>query len=73
MTGASSVFTWRINFSDIALHTSSDETKYASLALASRLAQMAVVDVLYTMIALKTASSTEGFLKIEKALSSTKY
>ena len=61
------------NISDVALHTSSDETKYRHVALASRLAQMAIVDVIYTMIALKSSTSTEGFLKIERALSYTKY
>ncbi len=61
------------NISDIALHTSSDETKYRHVALASRLAQMAIVDVIYTMIALKINSSTDRFVKIEKALSFTKY
>ena len=59
--------------SDIALHTASEETRYRQVALSSRLAQMAVIDVLYTIIALKKEDSVEGFYKIEKALVDTKY
>lgn len=59
--------------SDVALHTASNETKYRNVALSSRLAQMALVDVIYTMIALKKPDTTEGFYKIEKELVNTKY
>lgn len=59
--------------SDIALHTDSEETKYRRVALSSRIAQMAIVDVLYTLIALKKPDATDGFFKIEKELVNTKY
>lgn len=61
------------DISDISLHTDSEETKYRRVALSSRIAQMAIVDVLYTMIALKKPDVTEGFFKIEKELVNTKY
>jgi len=61
------------DISDIALHTASNETMYRRVALSSRIAQMALVDVLYTMIALKKSDSTDGFYKIENALAYTKY
>ena len=59
--------------SDIALHTASSETRYRRVALSSRLAQMAVIDVIYTLIALKKEDSVEGFYKIEEALVDTKF
>ncbi len=59
--------------SDIALHTASNETRYRRVALSSRLAQMAVIDVLYTLIALKKEDSVDGFFKVEKALVDTKF
>lgn len=59
--------------SNIALHTASNETRYRQVALSSRLAQMAVIDVLYTLIALKKEDSIDGFFKVEKALADTKY
>ena len=61
------------DISDISLHTASNETRYRRVALASRLAQMAVIDVIYTLIALKKEDSVEGFFRIEKALVDTKY
>ena len=61
------------DISSVALHTASNETKYRRVALASRIAQMAIVDVLYTMIALKKPNVTEGFHNIEKDLAHTKY
>ena len=57
----------------IALHTASNETRYRRVALSSRIAQMAIVDVLYTMIALKKPDTADGFFKIEKELVNTKY
>ena len=59
--------------STVALHTASNETKYRRVALSSRIAQMAIVDVLYTMIALKKPDTIEGFHNIEKDLAYTKY
>ena len=61
------------DISHIALHTASNETRYRRVALSSRLAQMAVIDVLYTLIALKKEDSVEGFFHVEKALVQTKY
>lgn len=61
------------DISTVALHTASNETKYRRVALASRIAQMAIVDVLYTLIALKRPETTEKFYRIEKELGSTKY
>ena len=54
------------DISTIALHTASNETRYRRVALSSRIAQMAIVDVLYTMIALKKPDTADGFFKIEK-------
>ena len=61
------------DISTVALHTASNETKYRRVALSSRIAQMAIVDVLYTMIALKKPDVFEGFHNIEKDLAHTKY
>ena len=61
------------DISTVALHTASNETKYRRVALSSRIAQMAIVDVLYTMIALKKPDVIEGFHNIEKDLAHTKY
>lgn len=57
----------------IALHTASNETRYRTVALASRIAQIALVDILYTFIALKKTDSIDGFFRIEKELGNTKY
>lgn len=61
------------DISTVALHTASNETKYRRVALSSRIAQMAIVDVLYTMIALRKPNVIEGFHAIEKDLADTKY
>ena len=61
------------DISDVALHTDSQETRYRRVALSSRIAQMAIVDVLYTMIAMRKPDVTEGFFRIEKGLVSSKY
>lgn len=61
------------DISTIALHTASNETKYRRVALSSRIAQMAIVDTLYTMIAFKKPDVSEGFHNIEKDLALTKY
>lgn len=58
---------------DIHLYTSASESKYRVVALSSRIAQMAIVDTIYTMIALKKPDAVEGFHKLEKALGTTKY
>ncbi len=59
--------------SDITLTTASQETHYHIISLASRIAQMTIIDCLYTLIALQTPQITETFFKIEKALERKKY
>jgi len=59
--------------SDIELYTASNETKYRIAAIDSRIAQMAIIDCIYTIIAMRKPSAVEGFRKIEKALQTKKY
>lgn len=59
--------------SHITLQTCSNETKYRVLALSSRIAQMVIIDALYTFMALRAENATEGFYQIEKHLGKTKY
>ena len=61
------------DISDVALHTDSEETRYRRVALSSRIAQMAIVDVLYTMIAMRKPDAAEDFYRIEKGLVSSKF
>jgi DNA-binding MurR/RpiR family transcriptional regulator len=58
---------------DIQLYTASKETKYRIVAMSSRIAQMAVIDSIYTIIAAKTPTVVESFRKIEKMLNPKKY
>lgn len=58
---------------DINLHTASKETKYRIVALSSRIAQIAIIDAIYTIIAMHKKSIVQGFRNIEKALESKKY
>lgn len=58
---------------DLALHTASNETQYRAVALSSRVAQLTIVDAIYTMIALKKPDAADGFFKMEANLSDTKY
>ena len=57
--------------SDIALHTASNETKYRIFGQNSRIAQLAVLDALYTLIVLHCDQSSE--LIVENALKTRKY
>lgn len=57
---------------DIALHTASNETKYRIVALSSRVAQITIIDALYTLIAVSDPRSISEF-KPEKALKDKKY
>jgi DNA-binding MurR/RpiR family transcriptional regulator len=41
--------------------------------MSSRIAQMAVLDSIYTIIAAKTPTSVDSFRRIEKMLNSKKY
>lgn len=61
------------NLADIRLCTASPESRYRILAMSSRIAQITLVDTLYTLIALKKPNVIEGFHKLEKALGATKY
>ncbi len=58
---------------DIQLFTNSNETKYRIVALSSRIAQEAIIDTLYTLIALRDKKYVDGFHKIEKAIQHKKY
>ncbi|MDF2484237.1 MAG: hypothetical protein K0R46_405 [Herbinix sp.] len=59
--------------SDIALYTASNETKYHIVAMNSRIAQMAIIDSIYTIIATRNVESVNGFRQIEKALKTKKF
>ena len=61
------------DIADLSLYTASNETQYRAVALSSRIAQMAIVDAIYTFIALKKPDAVEGFYRIEKNLGETKY
>lgn len=59
---------------DVQLMTASKESMYRIVAIASRVAQMAIIDTIYTIIAMKRKnSSVETFRNIEKALEIKKY
>lgn len=57
---------------DICLYTASDETKYRIWAQASRVAQIALIDTIYTLITLKKPDVNDGFQQLE-ALKVKKY
>lgn len=60
--------------SDICLHTSSGETKYRTYAIASRIAELTIIDVIYTGVALRLGNKAiENFEALEKALVVKKY
>lgn len=59
--------------SDIPLYTASNETKYHIIAMNSRIAQMAIIDSIYTIIASKNTDAVKGFHQIEKALNTKKF
>lgn len=54
-----------LDHADIVLHTAAQETRYRMEAMSSRIAQLAVIDVLYASIALKRWDKSLG--AIEKA------
>lgn len=58
---------------DLQLYTASKETQYRIVSMSSRIAQMAIIDSIYTIIAYKRPETTEGFHKIGKALLGKKY
>jgi len=57
--------------SDIVLHTASSETHYRIIGLNSRIAQLAVIDTLYTLLALQTDSGSS--MNVERAMQTHKY
>ncbi|MBP3372184.1 MAG: MurR/RpiR family transcriptional regulator [Clostridia bacterium] len=58
---------------DICLYTASKETLYRIVSLSSRIVQMAIIDAIYTIIAIRSEDSVEGFRRIEHALDKKKY
>ena len=54
--------------SDIILHTVSDETNYRTLGLSSRIAQLAIIDTLYSHIVCHLSTAKEHISKTEFAL-----
>lgn len=63
-----------LNNSDITLFTVSNETKYRIFGMASRIAQLAILDSIYTYIALNNRKvGIEEIKRTEKALQSKKY
>ncbi len=61
------------DLSDLALHTAANETQYRAVALSSRVAQLTIVDAIYTFIALKKPDAIDGFFKVEANLAQTKF
>lgn len=61
------------NMGDINLHTASKETMYRIVALSSRIAQIAIIDSIYTMIAVRRHSVVKEIRSTEKALEKKKY
>jgi DNA-binding MurR/RpiR family transcriptional regulator len=54
--------------------TASKETEFRILAISSRIAQIVIIDCLYTLIALgKKEGALENFLKIEEGMEKKKY
>ena len=58
-------------YSEITLHTVSNEIRYSILGRESRIAELAIIDSIYTLLALKYENS--AFLEVENALKSHKY
>ena len=56
---------------DISLFTASQETKFRILAISSRIAELTILDCIYTYIALHTDGANS--MKVEKAMENLKY
>ncbi|MBO5851377.1 MAG: SIS domain-containing protein [Clostridia bacterium] len=54
--------------SDVVLSTVSDETNYRILGLSSRIAQLAIVDTIYSYLVCHTADSNDEIAQTELAL-----
>lgn len=60
--------------SDICLFTKSEETQHSILAMSSRIAQLTILDAIYTYIVANTSSGAiEAILNTETALTEKKY
>lgn len=60
--------------SDIRLHTRSQETKYRTYAISSRMAELTIIDTLYTGVALRMGEEAiSNFEALEQALVVKKY
>lgn len=59
--------------SDIVLSTVSDETNYRILGLSSRIAQLAIIDAIYSYLVCKISNAPARIEKTESALQSKKY
>ncbi len=63
-----------VAFCDICLFTNAQETKYSILGMTSRIAQLAIIDSLYTYIVLHGGDAVTGAVRrTEAALESKKY
>ena len=61
-------------FSDLVLHTASDETKYNILALNSRIAQLSIVNAIYFYLVYhQSEKALESIKETERSLLSKKY
>ena len=58
--------------SDIILHTVSDETNYRILGLSSRIAQLAIIDTIYSYLVCRLESAQERIAETEIALKNKK-
>ena len=58
---------------DLQLFTASKETQYRIVSMNSRIAQMTIIDSIYTIIAYKRPEIAEGFHRIYKGLQNKKY
>lgn len=56
---------------DVSLFTASQETKFRILAISSRIAELTILDCIYTYIALHTDGANS--MKVEKAMENLKY
>lgn len=61
-------------YSDIRLYTKAEETKHTILAMCSRIAQLAIVDAIYTYVTYNADEiASEAIRETERALQSKKY
>jgi len=64
----------KTDVSSIVLFTKAEETKFRIVGMSSRIAQLMILDTLFTIISLKKGPlAIENYERLEKALSSKKY